>query len=672
METFDRVHMDVETFSEVDIRVVGAARYARDPSTRLLVMKYAFNDGPIVSYTPEFGFMHDYRDMPVDFIQKILYSKYKLVAFNLFFEWNILLHVLGIKLDFSQCYCSQAMCAYNALPLDLHRAGMAIGLGETERKDKAAGTRLINLLCKPQKDGKEYSKPDREQKLLELDGYCDQDVVTERNIFTRIRPLSTREYELWQIDQRMNARGIRTDIKAIKASIELRNKITVLENKKLAVLTDGVLKTTAPQAAKKYLKDHEDYELDSFDKTTLMHVMKDPEASDRVKQIVKIRQNTGKTSLTKYDRLLKCACDDGYLRGLLQYHAAATGRWGGRLIQPQNLPRPTFDEAILFVENLINGDHAINEMLFGNMFEGLQTAIRSMLVPSEGKMLFVSDYSAIEARVLAWLANETGVLAVFRTHGRIYEHTASLIYRIPIEQVTYDQRFVGKTGNLSLGYQGGAGAYIKMCAQYGVENVSYADAEQIKIDWRNANPNIVKLWAETDAASKAAVARPNKVFPVYGNGHEFGMVPAKGTKPKYMYCMTGSNLLCKLPSGRKITYINATLVEEMLPWGKMGSKVRYWGLDSKSHQWCQQDLYGGKAVNNATQGAARDIMAHALFAVDASPEFSPLLTVHDEIISEGDPDTPLKLYDDMLLDIPDWAEGLPVACKGEKVTRYGK
>jgi DNA polymerase len=672
MKAFDRVHVDVETFSEQNIKDVGAARYARDPSTRLLVMKYAFNDDEIKTYTPQYGFMHDYSDMPKDFIRRIVENKFKLVAFNLFFEWNIFKHILGISLTFDQCYCSQAMCAYNALPLDLHRAGMAIGLGETERKDKAAGTRLINLLCKPQKDGKEYSKPDREQKLMELDAYCEQDVVTERNIFTTIKPLSTREYQLWQIDQRMNARGIRTDVPAIKASIKLRDKITALETKKLIKLTDGALKTTAPAATKKYLADNENYPLDNFTKETLIEVMKDESASDRVKDIVRIRQNTGRTSLTKYDRLLECVCEDDRIRGLLQYHAAAPGRWGGRLIQPQNLPRPTFDEAEVFVDNLLAGDDEINEILFGNLFDGLQTCIRSMLVPSEGKTLFVSDYSAIEARVLAWLANEQGVLQVFRTHGRIYEHTASLIYRKHIDDVTYDERFVGKTGNLSLGFQGGARAYIKMCAKYGVENVSHAYAEQVKVDWREANPNIVSLWAEADGASKAAISRPNKIFHVYGDGHRFGSSVKKGTRPKFAYCMQGSNLLCKLPSGRCITYIKATLIDDMLPWGKMGTKINYWGLDSKSHQWCKQDLYGGKAAHNATQGTARDVMAHALFTIDASKEFTPLISVHDEIISEGDPNIPLKKYDDMMLDIPAWAEGLPVSCKGEKVMRYGK
>jgi len=670
MQDFDRLHVDVETFSKVHIKVVGAARYARDPSTRLLVMKYAFNDGPIKTYTPLYADMNDYSDMPDEIMRSITVNLFKLVAFNLFFEWNIFKHVLGIELNFNQCYCSQAMCAANALPLSLDKAGIALGLNTKERKDKAAGTRLINLLCMPDKLGKEYSKPDRLQKLLELDAYCEQDVVTERNIFIRIKKLSNSEYKLWKVDQNMNARGIRIDRVAVIASIVLRDKIMILEHKKLDILTNGMLKKTAPLAAKRYLLEYEGYKLKSFDKAQLKLVMKDPNANERVKKLVQIRQNTGRTSLAKYDRLLACVCDDDRIRGLLQYHAAAPGRWGGRLFQPQNLPRPTFDEALIFVENLLAGNDELNEMLFGNLFDGLQTCIRSMLIPSKKKILFVSDYSAIEARVLAWLANEEGVLEVFRTHGKIYEHTASLIYRKPIEDITYDERFVGKTGNLSLGFQGGAKAYIKMCAQYGVENVDYEYAEQIKVDWRKANPNIVSLWAEADGASKSAVMRPNKIYSVYGDGHVFGSTPPRNAKPKFAYCLQGSNLLCKLPSGRCITYIKATIIDEMLPWGKLGSKIKYWGLEK--HQWQQQDLYGGKAAHNATQGTARDIMAKALITIDNSAEFTPLLTVHDEVISEGDPDIPLEVYDNMMLDIPAWADDLPVACKGEKIMRYGK
>ncbi len=669
---FNRVHVDVETFSECNLKISGAARYAEDPTTRLLVMRYSFNDGPIKRYIPQFGFMHDYSDMPGEILDHIVNKGYKLVAFNLFFEWNIFKHVLGITLDFRQCYCSQAQAAYNALPLDLYRAGVAIGLEEAERKDKAAGTRLINLLCSPDKNGEEYAKPDREEKLQQLDDYCEQDVFTERLIFELSEPLPPSEYRIWLIDQRMNARGIQVDVNAAMASIQLRDKIVKEANDKLVKLTQGKLKSTEPIAAKKYLKEELDYPLDSFAKETLIEVMKDSHAPDKVKQIVQIRQDTGRTSLTKYDRILKCVGADNRLRGMLQYHAAAPGRWGGRLLQPQNLPRPSFDETDLFIENMLTGDHDINELIFGSLFEGLQTCIRAHLVATQGKTLFISDYSAIEARVLAWLANEEGVLEVFRTHGRIYEHTASLIYKKHIDDVTYDERFVGKTGNLSLGFQGGAQAYIKMCAKYGVDDVSYDYAEKVKEDWREANPNIVALWAEADAASKAAVTRPNKVFPVYGDGHRFGRSSPRGIKPKFAYCFSKGDLKCKLPSGRRITYKNAEINEEMLPWGKLGQKINYWGLNSTNHQWSKQDLYGGRAAHNATQGTARDIMANALINIDSDPRFSPLLSVHDEIISEGSKDVDMQEYDDLLLKLPHWAKGLPVACKGEKAFRYGK
>lgn len=657
IDVFDRIHVDVETFSRVNIKTQGAARYAEDESTKLLVMKYSFNDDPIQTYLPELNFLGDYSDFPKEILYRIKHG-YKLTAFNLFFEWSIFFKVLGIKLDLNDCYCTQAAAAYNALPLDLDTCGFALGLGEKDRKDKAAGTRLINLMCVPDKEGNEYNKPDYDHQLGKLSDYCHQDVVAERAIFKRVRLMSTEEYRIWQIDQRMNQRGIKVDRAATEASIQLRNKLVSAENRKVKILTDGELAGTSKTAkVKSYCTEQLGYKLKSYDAPYLEKVLKDSKAPELVKSIIKSRLKTGKTSLTKYNALLKCICSDDHLRGLLQYHAAAPGRWGGRLFQPQNLPRPTFDETYIFIDNLINNAHEMNELLFGDLFTGLQTCIRSMLIPEPGQIFFVSDYSAIEARVLAWLAGEESKLDVFRTHGRIYEHTASLIYKKALEDVTYDERFVGKTGELSLGFGGGAKAYIKMAAKYGIEGLTKKYAEKIKEDWRRVNPKIVSLWKESENKAKAAIRHPGKKFTV---------------REKFTYLMHKGHLYCQLPSGRVITYRDASLERCMMPWGEMGIQIRYYGRDTYTHKWTKLKSYGGHLAHNATQGTARDLMANALINIDASADFTPVLTVHDEIISGGDPSIDIEEYDALMLDLPDWAKDIPVTCQGDKMQRYGK
>lgn len=645
-------NLDFETYSEADLLKVGGWRYSEDSSTEVICLQYSLDsdgrDGEPHLWTP---------DMPQP---KALFDAINageiLHAFNSFFEWSIWHNCLKWPLvPIGQWRDTAAQAAASAMPRKLGDVAIALGLPADQQKSKR-GTYLIQRLCKPYR-GERVRDPELIQELID---YCRQDVITERAVGRRLKPLSEFEQRVWELDQKANIRGIRVDVatalnaNAIRQSCETQASIDI--NK----VTQGRVSSVSKVADIKTYLNSRGMDVTSLAKETVSDLLKEPDLDDKCRKVLQLRADVGKSSVAKYDKLVEIASTRGRLHGLLRYHGAATGRWSGNLFQPQNLPRPLagmYDmDAVIHAINTCNMD--VIELSFGNPMDALVSGIRGMLTADEGKQLFISDYAAIEARVVAWLAGQEDLLDVFRDHGKIYEYTASQIYGTPWQDVGPDERFIGKVASLALGFQGAKGAFLGMAGTYGVE-IPETKAVEIVNNWREANDKIVSLWEKFDTAAGEAITEPGVTFPV----------ETAYTKIGFRY--DGKWLIMQLPSGRKIRWFNPKIELVEKPWGK-ALGMTYYGLDStKGLSWRKMNTYGGDLVQSATQATARDIMANAMVNLDANG-FEVLLTVHDEVISQAGPDRRIEEYNQIMLDSPTWAAGLPVGAEGFTSHRYRK
>lgn len=553
------------------------------------------------------------------------------------------------KLKIEQMEDTAALAAILALPRALGQCGAALGIDEDKTKDKR-GKYLIQRLCKPNR-GKRCRDPEL---LNEFYEYCKQDVVAEMEIAKKLLPMPKRERAIWELDQRTNVRGVYFDMQSVDDAIHMIDAQTEKLNREVAQITNGRLGNVSRRAEVMTYISSLGYELESYQAEYLERAVKDPALPPVAKRLIEIRQQTGKTSLAKYSALKNIVTDDSRAHGLLMYHGASTGRWTGKHFQPQNLPRPAKHiegnehQAIALYEQR---DPEILEMVFDCAMEAMSSGLRGMICAPEGKRLLIADYSAIEARVLPWLAGQKDVLAVFRDHGKIYEYTAAQIYGVGIEEVTSEQRFIGKVATLALGYQGGAKAFAGMAESYGVD-IPEDLAEKIKTDWRKANDKIQKFWWNCEKAAVQATAKPGQTFGVRN----------------VSFRRVRGYLFCKLPSGRLLAYFRPQVEQ-----GKFGNEqVTYMGVNSVTRKWERQSTYGGKLAENITQAFARDIMAEAMLRVEAAG-YEIVLSVHDELIAEVPQDFgSIEEFKEIMCQLPDWAEGLPVAASGFEAKRYRK
>ena len=633
-----KVSLDFETYSEADIRKLGAWGYACHSTTEVICMAYAIGDGEPVLWLPG-------DDLP-EFIQDP--SRFTLHAWNSFFEWCIWRHVQDWpETNISQWHDTAALSAALAMPRALGDCGAALGISQDKQKDKR-GKYLIQRLCKPNR-GKRIQDSELLQDLYD---YCLQDVVAEREIATQLRPLSTLERQVWELDQLVNIRGVYVDMEAVDHALTLIDQTTQKLNEEVAQITCRHLTNVSQrQRVIDYISNDLGYPLIKFDKAYLSEVLKDEALPDTARRLIEIRQQLGKTSTAKYAALKELVTNDHRAHGLLMYHGAATGRWSGRHFQPQNLPRSSFKNTDACIELFRYQDADLLEVIYNDSMEALSSCLRGMLCAPEGKRLIVSDYSAIEARVLAWLAGQQDVLDVFQDHGLIYEHTASRIYGVPLDKVTENQRFVGKVATLALGYQGGAKAFQGMAEVYGVE-IDTDLADSIKNDWRKANRNIVQFWWNIEKAAIQAVKNPNTSF-------NYRLI-----KFRYM----SNYLFCRLPSGRLLAYYKPYIVEGDFK----AEQLAFMGTNSVTRKWERQKTYGGKLVENITQAVARDLMAEAMLRVEEAG-YEVVLSVHDELIAEArNGFGSVGEFEDLMCQLPTWATGLPVSSEGFECQRYRK
>lgn len=661
-----KAHVDFESYSEVDLNKQGLDVYAKHPSTDILCMAYAIGEDVPEIWIPGMPF-------PMD-LELHISEGGEVHAHNAPFEIAIW-EEIGVKLynfpplPIEQVHCNMVNGYSMGLPGKLEKLAPALNL--TQKKDMV-GNRAMMQLSKPRKvleDGTvtRWEKKDVPKKYEALYAYCIQDVVVERAAGKLIKPISPQERKVWLLDQKINARGIKIDIEAVKLAERM-----ILDEKdrldlEIRTITNGAVEacSSATQIGN-YLRS-QGLEVDSVAKDQVIALL-ESELSDVCRRVLELRQEAAKSSTAKLTAMLLRASSDGRARNTLQFNGAGTGRWAGRGIMLHNLPRPKLKQKEIeaIFEALDKGSEWI-DIFHGAITTVISDCLRGFVVAEEGKDLTASDWSNIEGRVLSWLANETWKMKAFADFDQgigadIYKLTYSASFHISLEKVEDQHRQIGKVLELSMGYQGGVNAFHSMAKNYGVK-VTDERANELKNGWRSSHPKIVSYWNQLNNAAINAVLNPGKIFTAGPKDHR-----------EIKYKVGGSFLVCRLPSGRCLYYPFPQVKQKATPWGEMRDSLTYMTEDALTKQWVRSHFYGGLAAENITQAVARDILAEALIRVEDSG-YNVVLHVHDEIVSENDKTDKsknLKHLSELMCALPAWAKGLPIAASGWTGKRFRK
>lgn len=648
------LNIDLETYSAADLKKCGVYKYTSDPSFEILMFAYKVDDNP----TKIVDFM-SFEDLPDEIFDALTDPSVLKTAFNSQFERLCLNAKYGINIPVEQWECTMVKSLIAGLPGSLGNVSTALGLDVQKDVRGQACIRFFSIPCKPTKANGERTRNfphhDPEKWQLFLD-YCVKDVEVEYAIRQRLSHIewSDTEKQVWWADQRMNDLGVRIDrtlVKnAVRMDLEVREKL-MAEARELTGLTNP----NSGQQLMAWLQEETGDEVTTLRKADVP-IMLEKYDGETIQRVLRIRQELAKTSVKKYAAFGHACQTDGRVRGLFQYYGAnRTGRDAGRLVQLQNLARNSMKDIDLARQVVRSGDLDLVELIFENVPDTLSQLIRTTIVPEKGNTLLATDYSAIEARVLAWLANEQWVIDVFKTHGKLYEATASEMFNIPLAEITKDSdhRQKGKVASLACGYQGGVGALVAMGAlKMGLQE----DELQGIIDaWRAANPAIVAFWATINRCAISAVG-----------GTPAG-IKSKGIK----FYMEKGDLICRLPSGRKLCYHKAKLKRNNFG----GVAVTYMGTNQVSKRWETVDTYGGKLVENITQAVARDLLMYALLELEKFPWLKATMRVHDELVMEAPEERSeeaLTVVNKIMSTAPDWCADLPLKGESQLLKYYRK
>jgi len=661
------LHIDFETYSAADLPVCGLDNYASDPTTGVHCIAWAFDDGLVEIIG---GASRRWPELP-DAISAHIKNGGEVVAHNASFELAIWNKVCVPKygwplLSPKQMRCTMAQAYAMSLPGSLEKAAAALGI--PQQKD-VAGSRIMMQLAKPKVDGGFWTPEEAPEKFQRLYDYCKQDVEVERALDHRMMELSESEQRVWVLDQIINQRGIQVDLPAIENAIAMVEAEKARLDAAMLRATGGVVgKCTEVQLLIKWIKT-QGVELPGLAKADVIDALKIEDMPAAVRKALLLRQEAAKSSTAKLTAMKNRASRDGRVRGCFQYHGASTGRWAHRGIQPGNLPRPrklTGDDdanvrLVYHINDLIaRNQHELLDMLYGPTMDALADSVRGMITAGPGRELVAMDFSAIEARVLAWLAGQEEVLEIFRTHGKIYEHAASGIYRKDIKSVTKAERQIGKVAVLALGYGGGVGAFQSMARVYGVK-VDDALADQIKKAWRESHAKIVQYWYDLENAAINAV--------------ELGTACKAGAPGRQVvFIRKGSFLWCKLPSGRVLCYPYPVIKPIETPWGEMKDALHFMSVNGVTNKWEETKTYGGSLAENITQAVSRDLLAEAMLRLEDAG-YPVVMHVHDEAVVEvsaSDDDETLHRIERVMATVPEWAAGLPLSAEGWRAFRYRK
>jgi DNA polymerase len=629
----DVLHADFETRAVADLVKVGADKYAADEHTDAWCMGYAFNDEPEQIWIKG-------EPLP-ERIRKHIESGGLFFAWNAAFElaiWNrVMVPRYGWpELKPEQCRCVMMMAGSMSLPLGLDKCSQALSM---KIKKDMQGHRLMLRMSRPRSMDPLVWWEDT-KKLQKLYAYCKQDVKTERAIVKKLRPLRKSEQNLWVRDQQINQRGVPVDLETVDWLIDWCADERKRLNKAMRKVTGGRVRDCSDVAglakyagvksvAKEALKAHIEAEEDG-----------------PVRQALVLRQDFAKTSTKKLEAFQRGTMDDGRMRGIFQFYGAeSTGRWAGRRVQPQNLPRPLCKQAEI--------ERRLEEWDF-NSLQDVADCLRAMIAAPEGRVLVCADFSSIEARVLAWLSGSEKVLKAFIDGLDLYKIAAEDIYGVDYCSVNDDQRQVGKVACLALGYQGARGAFLAMAAGYGV-SLPPGQVDHIVASWRDGNPDIVNYWYKLERAAERCIKSPGRAI----NVGRVTFVHKKG------------HLWCKLPSGRYLCWPRAKIGRVAKPWGS-DEGIKYVGENSYTHKVEWLTTYGGKLCENIVQAVARDLLAGSMIRLERAG-YPVVLHVHDEVAALVDEDFgSLEEFEEIMAMVPSWAEGLPLGAEGWRGKRYRK
>jgi DNA polymerase len=650
------LHLDFETASRLDLTKVGSSRYSRDVSTVVTCVAWAFDDGEVQSATlPDRlpGPVHDHLE-----------ANGAYHAWNASFETAIIKNCFGVYVGPEQAVCTMQRALHAGLPASLAEAGPALGLADI--KD-AGARRLMLQMSRPRKDGTWWHDTD-EAKLAALAKYCEQDVIAERAIGEMIPKLPPSEGAVSRLDAETNHRGIGLDLPLIARLLTIAGKETRLLDAECSTLTNGAVTSPGTQTERliKWLR-NEGVTIGDLSKESVRETLEPLYAStlpDHVRRVLEIRQKIAKSSIRKLQAMLNAVDGDGRVRGTLQYYGAGrTGRFSGRLIQPQNLPRPEkyANQAIAAVKELGLDNEGLR-IFYDDPLTVVASCLRGCLIPAKGKRFLIYDLAQIEARVLAWLAGQNDVLDVFRRGEDVYEYAGRRIG---------GGRALGKVVTLACGYGMGPVKFQDTAKAYGV-TLTLEEAEAAVAAWRQANDKIRYFWWDMENATQMALGYRN---PKARRKTWIGTLGGLCTVGKVRIKKVGDTLAVKKPNGGKLFYHNPRLVPSI-----DGTRLSFEfdGVAMPSGKWAAQASYGGKMAENVTQAVARDIIVEAALRVSAKfPRAELVLSVHDELLFEvsreiaDDPMTVLAL-NAMIEAQPDWADGLPIKAEGGVLDRYGK
>ena len=664
-EQLHHLSIDLETYSTVSIGAAGSYRYILDPSFEILLFAYSLDGMPVEVIDVASG-----QVIPLwlkNALKNPLYIKH---AYNAAFEWFALSKYLG-WLPPDQWRDTMLHALYCGYPASLDAAGRAMGLPE-DKKKLTTGKALIRYFCVPCKPSN--ANGNRTRNLPKHDPakwklfkeYNGQDVVTEMEIDRRLSafPVPAFVQKQWETDLTMNARGVAADMEMVSGALVIGATVKsqlMAEARQLS----GLDNPNSIKQLSRWLTEatDSDAEITSVTKETVATMLKQPQSAN-VQRMLEIRQELGKTSTKKYDALETCIADDGRVRGLLQFYGAnRTGRWAGRLVQVQNLPR-TYTHPLPPARQLVK-DRNIDglRLMYGSINDTLSQLIRTAFVATPGNVLIDADFSAIEARVISWLAGQEWRLEVFRTHGKIYEASASQMFHVPIEKIKkgnpeYALRQRGKVAELALGYQGGVSAMRRMDTGHNLDDLSDDEVKGIVDRWRETNSMIRDLWNIVDSAAVTVITnggaqtiRSETTDAVITLACELDVI----TGTRYMTIL--------LPSGRKLYYPSPEIGVNR--WGN--PSVSYMGQNQTTKRWERVETYGGKLVENIVQAIARDCLAIAIENLEAQG-LHVVFHIHDEVVIDtpawADNDTMLDTVTKIMIKPIPWAQALPLNADG--------
>lgn len=643
--------IDVETYSSVDIKESGAYKYIESPDFEILIIGYALNDNPVKIIDLAQG-----EKIPEEFEEALLDQDCIKVAHNAVFE-RLSFKRIGYNIPAEQWYCTSVKAAYCGLPLSLDEVSKALNLTDKKLDTGKALIKYFSCPCKATRINgmrtRNYPEhaPEKWEMYKEYNKY---DVLAEREIFHRLEKYEIPEIErkMYVLDQNINDRGILVDIELAKSAIDVDNTYTSILVQQAQQLT-GLKNPNSPTQIRKWIEDKTSNVVLSLSKESMPDLMKEFADYPDIIEMLNIRKKLSKTSIKKYYAMLNCAMKDHRVRGTFQFYGAnRTGRWAGRLLQLQNLSKNHISHIEIPREMIRARDWESVEMMYDDVADILSQLVRTALIAPSGKVFSVADFSAIEARVISWLANEKWRMDVFHGDGKIYEATGAKMFNVPISAITKGSvlRDKSKISELALGYEGSLGALKRM----GGERMGLSDTEMMSLvrKWRSANPAIVDMWKEIDEASKEAVRYQR---------------PVSCTCRNIIFDCDGEFMTIQLPSGRKLFYYGPKFKDKKIGRSTMPTRVLcYQGVVQETKQWGEIDTYGGKLTENIVQAISRDLLGNSMLNLEANGYY-PVCHIHDEILSEVPEKNAQAYYEEMASIMgtpPEWASDLPLRADG--------